>query len=227
MTAPAAARSLYVTGTDTGVGKTVASVALVRAWRARGLRTIGMKPVASGCERTPEGWRNADALRLQAASDPRPAYGDLNPWALPAATAPEFAAREVGATLTIGPILDAHARLATQADLVVVEGVGGWAAPIDDGLAQGDLVRALSLPVVLVVGLRLGCLNHAALTARAIAADGGTLSGWIASEIEPDMPYRDDNLAWLRRHLPAPCWGVLPFRADADEADLSGFLSPR
>ncbi|MBW8850471.1 MAG: dethiobiotin synthase [Xanthomonadales bacterium] len=227
MTAPATARSLYVTGTDTGVGKTVASVALVRAWRARGLRTIGMKPVASGCERTPEGWRNADALRLQAASDPRPAYGDLNPWALPAATAPEFAAREVGATLTIGPILDAHARLAAQADLVVVEGVGGWAAPIDDGLVQADLVGALSLPVVLVVGLRLGCLNHAALTARAIAADGGRLSGWIASEIEPDMPYRDDNLAWLQRHLPAPCWGVLPFRADADEADLSGFLSPR
>jgi len=227
MPQPSAARSVYVTGTDTGVGKTVASVALVRAWRARGLRTIGMKPVASGCERTPEGWRNADALRLQAASDPRPAYDDLNPWALPAATAPEFAAREVGVALTIGPILDAHARLAAQADLVVVEGVGGWAAPIDDGLAQADLVRALSLPVVLVVGLRLGCLNHAALTARAIAADGGTLSGWIASEIEPDLPYRDDNLAWLRRHLPAPCWGVLPFRADADEADLSGFLSPR
>ncbi len=227
MPQPSAARSVYVTGTDTGVGKTVASVALVRAWRARGLRTIGMKPVASGCERTPEGWRNADALRLQAASDPRPAYDDLNPWALPAATAPEFAAREVGVALTIGPILDAHARLAAQADLVVVEGVGGWAAPIDDGLAQADLVRALSLPVVLVVGLRLGCLNHAALTARAIAADGGTLSGWIASEIEPDLPYRDDNLAWLQRHLPAPCWGVLPFRADADEADLSGFLSPR
>lgn len=226
MTAPSAARSLYVTGTDTGVGKTVASVALVRAWRARGLRTIGMKPFASGCERTPEGWRNADALRLQAASDPCPAYADVNPWALPAATAPEFAAREAGVDLAIGPVLAAHARLAAQADVVVVEGVGGWAAPIDDGLAQADLVRALSLPVVLVVGLRLGCLNHAALTARAIAADGGTLAGWIVSEIEPDLPYRDDNLAWLGRHLPAPCWGVLPFRSNAEDMDLSRFLSP-
>lgn len=208
-------RSLYVTGTDTGVGKTVASVALLHAWHARGLRATGMKPIASGCEATPDGWRNDDALRLQAASDPRPAYDDVNPWALPAPTAPAFAARAVGMAITPAPILAAHARLAARADCVLVEGVGGWEAPLDEAFSQADLVRALSLPVVLVVGLRLGCLNHAALTARAIAADGCTLAGWIVSEIEADTPFRAENLDWLERHLPAPCWGMLPFRADA------------
>lgn len=212
---PSDLRSFYVTGTDTGVGKTVASVALLHAWRARGLRAIGMKPIASGCEATPEGWRNDDALRLLAASDPRPAYDDINPWALPAPTAPAFAAEAVGNVITPGPIVAAHARLAAQADCVLVEGVGGWEAPLDDAFSQADLVRALSLPVVLVVGLRLGCLNHAALTARAIAADGCTLAGWVVSEIEADTPFREQNLDWLGRHLPAPCWGVLPFRADA------------
>jgi dethiobiotin synthetase len=225
MTASPAARSLYVTGTDTGVGKTVASAALLHAWRARGLRAIGMKPIASGCEATPEGWRNDDALRLQAASDPRPAYDDLNPWALPAATAPAFAAQAVGVTLTPAPILAAHARLAEQADRVLVEGVGGWEAPLGE-FVQADLVRALSLPVVLVVGLRLGCLNHALLTARAIAADGGTLAGWIVSEVEADMPFRDENLAWLERHLPAPCWGVLPFDAGASAEARARHLTP-
>ncbi|MGN6153384.1 MAG: dethiobiotin synthase [Lysobacteraceae bacterium] len=220
------ARSLYVTGTDTGVGKTVASAALLHAWRAHGLRAIGMKPIASGCEATPDGWRNDDALRLQAASDPRPAYDDLNPWALPAATAPAFAAQAVGATITAGPILAAHARLAAQADRVLVEGVGGWEAPLGEAFAQADLVRALSLPVVLVVGLRLGCLNHALLTARAIAADGGTLAGWIGSGIEADMPFRDENLAWLERHLPAPCWGVLPFDPQASAQARARHLTP-
>ena len=225
MTASPAARSLYVTGTDTGVGKTVASAALLHAWRARGLRAIGMKPIASGCDATPDGWRNDDALRLQAASDPRPGYDDVNPWALPAATAPAFAARAVGATITPAPILAAHARLAAQADRVLVEGVGGWEAPLDDAFSQADLVRALSLPVVLVVGLRLGCLNHAALTARAIAADGCTLAGWIVSEIEADMPFREENLAWLARHLPAPCWGVLPFHAEASALERARHLT--
>lgn len=226
MTASPVARSLFITGTDTGVGKTVASAALLHAWRARGLRAVGMKPIASGCEATPEGWRNDDALRLQAASDPRPAYDDLNPWALPAATAPAFAAEAVGVTLAPAPILAAHARLAGQADRVLVEGVGGWEAPLGEAFAQADLVRALSLPVVLVVGLRLGCLNHALLTARAIAADGATLAGWIMSEVEADMPFRAQNLAWLERHLPAPCWGVLPFDAEASAESRARHLTP-
>lgn len=155
--------AFYVTGTDTGIGKTMGSTALLHALRARGHTAVGMKPVASGCERTPQGWRNEDALALQAASNPQPAYATLNPYALPAPLAPELAAADVGVTLSLEPITQAFAQLRAQAEVVVVEGVGGWAAPLSATLDQADLVRALQLPVVLVVGVRLGCINMRAL----------------------------------------------------------------
>ena len=218
-------RSLYVTGTDTGVGKTVASAALLRRLQAAGLRAVGMKPVASGCERTADGWRNDDALRLQAASDPRPAYDDINPYALEAATAPQLAARAMGVRVELAPLLDAHARLSAQCEVVVVEGVGGWAAPLDDGLDQYELPRALTLPVVLVVGLRLGCLSHARLTARAVAADGIELIGWIGSSVDPDFAERDEYVELLRAALPAPCLGVLPHAASPDPQAMAQWLS--
>ena len=225
MTQGIATRSMYVTGTDTGAGKTVASTALLHALRGHGLRAVGMKPVASGCTREPEGWRNEDALALLAASDPRPAYGDLNPYALPEPLAPELAAREAGIEVALAPLLAAHARLAATADAVVVEGVGGWMAPLSTDLMQADLVRALDLPVVLVVGLRLGCLNHAYATARAIAADGGRLAGWIASEVDPGMARIEDNMALLAARLPAPCWGRLPHAAVPEPGTLAGSLA--
>lgn len=218
------AQGFYVTGTDTGIGKTVASTALLHALRARVLRAVGMKPLASGCERTPQGWRNDDALALQAASDPQPAYADLNPYALPLPLAPELAAREAGVTVELAPILEAYARLQAQADVVVVEGVGGWAAPLSDMLDQADLVRMLDLPVVLVVGLRLGCLNHACLTARAIAADGCRLAGWIGNAVDPGMDRRDDHLALLQARIPAPRWGWLPHLEPANAEVLSRYL---
>lgn len=202
-------RSIYVTGTDTGAGKTFASTALLHALRGHGLRAVGMKPVASGSTRGPGGWRNDDAMALLGASDPPPDYADLNPFALPEPLAPELAARDAGIEVTLPPLLAAHARLAAQADAVVVEGVGGWMAPLAPDLMQADLVRALDLPVVLVVGLRLGCLNHAYATARAIAADGARLAGWIACEVDPAMARIDDNVALLAARLPAPCWGRL------------------
>jgi dethiobiotin synthetase len=214
----------YVTGTDTGVGKTVASASLLHALRARGLRAVGMKPLASGCTQMADGWRNDDALALQHASDPRPDYDDINPYALPLPLAPEFAARAAGIEVAIDPILAAHARLAAQADVMVVEGVGGWMAPLSATLDQIDLVRALRLPVVLVVGLRLGCLNHARLSASAIAADGAHLIGWIASEIDPDMACRDENFQTLAQRLPAPCLGRLPWDRYPDPAALSRHL---
>ena len=217
--------SVYVTGTDTGAGKTLASCALLHALRARGLRAVGMKPVASGCERGPDGWRNADALALQAASDPRPAYADLNPFALPEPLAPELAARDAGVAVTLPPLLASHARLAARADVVVVEGVGGWMAPLATDLMQADLVRALRLPVVLVVGLRLGCLNHAYATARAIAADGARLAGWIASEVDPEMARIDDNVALLAARLGAPCLGRLPHSTAPEPAAMAGCLA--
>ncbi|MFT4256318.1 MAG: dethiobiotin synthase [Pseudoxanthomonas sp.] len=211
------ASGIYVTGTDTGAGKTVASVALLHGLRARGLRATGMKPVASGCPDTAQGWRNDDALALQAASAPLPDYADLNPYALPLPVAPEIAAREAGVDIGLETLRAAHARLRASADVVVVEGVGGWAAPLSATLDQADLVHALRLPVVLVVGLRLGCVNHARLSARAIAADGCELVGWIASEVDPAMARIDENFAILQSRLPVPCWGRLPHAAAEED----------
>ena len=216
--------SVYVTGTDTGIGKTLASCALLHALRGHGLRVAGMKPVASGCERIDGEWKNADALALQAAGEPGIAYADINPFALEHPIAPELAARDAGIDVDLPSILAAHARLAEHADALVVEGVGGWSAPLSASLMQADLVRALRLPVLLVVGLRLGCLNHALLSARAIAADGAHLAGWIASHVDPAMERVDDNIAMLRERLPAPCWGVLPHAPDANPAVMARHL---
>lgn len=202
---------IYVSGTDTGIGKTFASVALLHALRACGLRAVGMKPVASGCEATTYGLRNEDALALQAASDPVPAYADVNPYALRDPLAPEIAAREAGIEIALDPIRAAFARLQAQADTVVVEGVGGWAAPLSATLDQVDVVRALRLPVLLVVGLRLGCQSHALLSARAIMAEGCEPVGWIANEIDPAMARMDENFEILRSRLPMPCWGRLAY----------------
>ncbi|MBO9882689.1 dethiobiotin synthase [Xanthomonas sp. D-109] len=218
--------AFYVTGTDTGIGKTIASTALLHALRARGQRAVGMKPVASGCTREAEGWRNEDALALQEASAPRPRYDDLNPYALPLPLAPELAAADAGVQLELAPIAAAFDRLRAQADVVVVEGVGGWAAPLSATLDQADLARALRLPVVLVVGLRLGCLNHARLSAAAIAADGLQCIGWIGNEIDPAMERIDDNMAMLRARLPMPCWGRLPYRPQPQAEQLAAQLQP-
>ncbi|WP_420007995.1 dethiobiotin synthase [Xanthomonas sacchari] len=218
--------AFYVTGTDTGIGKTIASTALLHALRARGQRAVGMKPVASGCTREAEGWRNEDALALQEASTPRPRYDDLNPYALPLPLAPELAAADAGVQLELAPIAAAFERLRAQADVVVVEGVGGWAAPLSATLDQADLARALRLPVVLVVGLRLGCLNHARLSAAAIAADGLQCIGWIGNEIDPAMERIDDNMAMLRARLPMPCWGRLPYRPQPQAEQLAAALQP-
>ena len=213
--------TVIVSGTDTGIGKTRSSAALLHALRAQGKRAVGMKPVASGCERIDGAWKNEDALALIEASDPRPAYAECNPFALPLPLAPELAARDAGVDVELQTVLDAHARLAASADAVVVEGVGGWAAPLSSSLMQADLVRALDVPVVLVVGLRLGCLNHALLSARAIAADGCRLVGWIANAIDPGMDAVEGNIAMLAARLPAPCWGRLPFDPAADAAASS------
>ncbi|MET7142052.1 dethiobiotin synthase [Xanthomonas sp. PPL139] len=218
--------AFYVTGTDTGIGKTIASTALLHALRARGQRAVGMKPVASGCTREAEGWRNEDALALQEASAPRPRYDDLNPYALPLPLAPELAAADAGVQLELAPIAAAFERLRAQADVVVVEGVGGWAAPLSASLDQADLARALRLPVVLVVGLRLGCLNHARLSAAAIADDGLQCIGWIGNEIDPAMERIDDNMAMLRARLPMPCWGRLPYRPQPQAEQLAAQLQP-
>ena len=210
--------SVFITGTDTGIGKTYASMALLHALRGAGLRAVGMKPVASGCMATAEGLRNEDALALQSASSGSPDYADVNPLAYAAAVSPHLAAAAEGRRVELAPVQAAYARLAARADMVVVEGVGGWLAPLSDTLVAGDLARVLGLPVILVVGLRLGCLNHALLSARAIAADGCTLLGWIGNRIDPAMLEPERNLDTLRTRLPAPCLGVIAHDATAAAA---------
>lgn len=216
--------SVFVTGTDTGVGKTFASCVLLHALRAKGQRAVGMKPVASGCEQRDGEWRNADALALQEASDPRPAYALVNPFALPQPTAPQIAAVDANVEVCLEPMLAAFELLRQQADSVVVEGVGGWLAPMADGLEQADLARALRLPVVMVVGLKLGCLNHARLTARAVLADGLPLKGWIVSDVDPALAHAEAYFGLLQSALPAPCLGRLPHRPDGSAAALAGTL---
>ena len=202
-------RGVFVTGTDTGIGKTWASCVLLAALRARGLRAVGMKPVASGCIATPTGLRNEDAEALIASSDPTPAYADCNPFALAEPIAPHIAARASGIEITLAPMLAAYARVADGAEHIVVEGVGGWMVPFSETLMQADLVRALDVPVILVVGLRLGCISHALLSVRAIRDDGCILAGWIANRIDPAMACADANLATLRERIAAPLLGVL------------------
>lgn len=221
---PQRRQGYYVTGTDTGVGKTFACVALLHALRARGRTAVGMKPVASGCELTSEGLRNEDALALQAASSPTPAYELINPFALPAATAPQIAAALAGVTVSLPPMLAAYQSLALLADTVVVEGVGGWLAPFANGLDQSRFAVAVGLPVILVVGLRLGCLSHARLTERAIREDGVVLVGWIGSAVEPQFAHSTEYQSLLYRELSAPCLGILAHATDGDAGRAAATL---
>jgi dethiobiotin synthetase len=214
----------YLTGTDTDAGKTHATCALLHAFRAAGRTAIGMKPVASGCTRTPEGWRSEDALKLLTSSDPRPDYGLVNPFALPDATAPEIAAERASVSVALPVIDKAFRALQTQAEVVLIEGVGGWMAPLATGLDQCELARMCGAPVILVVGLRLGCINHARLSARAIVADGCELRGWIASAVDPSLDYAEEYFRLLCAALPAPCLGRLPHAAMPDAKRLAEHL---
>ncbi|MGH8397793.1 MAG: dethiobiotin synthase [Gammaproteobacteria bacterium] len=218
-------RGLFVTGTDTGVGKTCVATGLVRACVRAGLLTVGMKPVASGCVQTPDGLRNEDALALQAAANlPRP-YELVNPYAFAPPIAPHIAAREAGVKIELRRILSAFEQLCADVDAVVVEGVGGWQVPLAENFGLPDLARALALPVILVVGLRLGCLNHALLSARAIRADGLTLAGWVANGIDPNFERRAENLAVLMEVADAPPLAEISWQPGATVAAVAAQLN--
>jgi dethiobiotin synthetase len=209
-------QNLFVTGTDTGVGKTLVSAALLRCFRQRGLRVAGMKPVASGCESTPAGLRNEDALALQAESSTDWPYATINPFAYAPAIAPHVAANEAGIPIDFETILARYATLAAVSDRVVVEGAGGWLVPLAGRRTIADLAATLGLDVVLVVGLRLGSLNHAFLTADAIEARGLRLVGWVANTIDPAYDRLEANLATLDERLPAPRLGLIPHGRPGD-----------
>lgn len=204
-------RSFFVTGTDTACGKTAVSLGLMWALRQSGLRVLGMKPVASGSRVTSDGLRNDDALRLQAqASGPLP-YAAVNPYAFEPPLAPHIAAQQAGVEIELARLRRAYRELAAAADAVIVEGVGGWHVPLGPDTDLPDLVRALELPVLLVVGLKLGCLNHALLSVESILSSAVPLAGWVATPVERDMPARDENLAALETRIAAPCLGVVPW----------------
>jgi dethiobiotin synthetase len=203
-------RGFFIAGTDTGVGKTMVAVALTRALVARGLRTAVMKPVAAGVVPTPEGPRNDDALELLGQSNVEAPYEDVNPWLLNTPASPHLAARHDGVSITPDRILAAHRRLAARSDLVLAEGAGGWLAPISSVATMADIAEKLGLPVILVVGLRLGCLNHALLTREAIRASGLPFAGWIATKMTVEMPLVDANIESLTSRFRLPPLAVVP-----------------
>lgn len=201
------ARGYFVTGTDTGVGKTTVAVALIHALRQRGLKVAAMKPVAAGCEWVEGELANADVRALCAAANVHADPALVNPYTFAPAIAPHIAAAQAGIEIKLETIMSAYAALSRAADVVVVEGVGGFRVPLSASLDTADLAQALNLPVVLVVGMRLGCLNHALLTAEAIHHRGLTWAGWVANELDPDMPALAENMVELKMRLPIPCLG--------------------
>lgn len=214
----------FVAGTDTEIGKTFVTCTLLHAARNRGLTAIGMKPIAAGAETVNGEFINEDAARLRAAGSFDPGLALLNPYCLTSPIAPHIAAAEEGVRIDAGRIRDAFAALTTRADVVFVEGVGGFRVPLDDDYDTADLARDMGLPVILVVGMRLGCINHALLTAEAIAARGLNLAGWVANRIDPAMLRFEQNLDALSQRLSAPLLGVVPFQADGNPAAAAGAL---
>jgi dethiobiotin synthetase len=200
----------FITGTDTGVGKTFVAVALTRALVARGLKTAVMKPVAAGSIDTPDGPRNDDALELLGASNVPAAYEDVNPWLFPMPASPHLAARAEGVSIAYEPIVASCWRLAAMSDVLVVEGAGGWLAPISGTATMADIADRLALPVILVVGMRLGCLNHALLTREAIRARGLPFRGWIANKLAVEMPLVAANIETLSARFGMPPLAVVP-----------------
>lgn len=213
-----------VTGTDTEIGKTWGSVALIHAWRRLGLTVAGMKPVASGCAIRDGKLYNDDALALHEAAGLEVPYDWVNPYAFAPPIAPHLAAAQIGVGIELNVIGTAFAQLQRQADKVIVEGVGGWRVFLNEQQSLRDLARALKAEVVLVVGLRLGCINHALLSAEAIARDGLHLAGWLANPADPEFAAAD-SVQTLRKHLHAPYFGCLPRLDVLDGARLGAALN--
>lgn len=206
-----AKKAFFITGTDTNVGKTLIAAGLLVAAKNKGLTTAALKPVAAGCEKTDEGLRNSDALLLQSVITQSLAYDQINPYALEAAIAPHIAAQQEKRSLSVDRLSGFCRGVLSSANFTLLEGAGGWSVPINARETLADLAKNLQLPVIIVVGVRLGCINHALLSFEAIVRDGLPVAGWIANCIDPDMPVLQENIDSLRARLPIPCLGVVPF----------------
>lgn len=214
------ATGFFVTGTDTGIGKTIVSCALLRAFAAQGKEVIGMKPIVAGSEN--DQWM--DVEQLLAASNVNVTRQQINPYAFDPPISPHLAAQQLGTEIDLSVIYHAYQQLSAKADLVIVEGAGGFLVPVNERQNGSDLAKTLNLPVILVVGMRLGCLNHALLTAQAIKTAGLTLAGWVANCIDPQMNVVAENIATLEQRLDFPLLGTLPFRREANIAHNAGLL---
>jgi dethiobiotin synthetase len=216
----------FVTGTDTGVGKTVVTLGLMRHLQDRGRRVVAMKPVASGCRHTAQGLRNDDALLLQRQGSLPLDYHEINPYAFEPAIAPHLAAAAAGVRIEPDAIRTGFERLAVQADQVCVEGIGGWLVPLNEVHTVADLAAELELGIILVVGIRLGCLNHALLTQAVIAGAGLHLAGWVANQPSPECERAGEIIGALRSRLAAPLLGTVPFLPGCSPADVAACLDP-
>lgn len=215
--------ALFIAGTDTEVGKTVVSKAILQAFAAKELTTIGYKPVAAGCEQYPEGARNSDALHLQEAATQDIEYDDVNPYALMLPASPHIAAKRDGVVIDEAVLskLEQHKQ---NSDFVLVEGAGGWRVPVSDDVCLSNWVKKEQLPVVLTVGIKLGCLSHALLTAEAIRADGLNLVGWVANRINPGTEHYADIIAMLEDKLGAPKLGEIPYVPKAKSKNIGKYI---
>ncbi len=214
----------FITGTDTGVGKTLVGAALIHTLVKRGLRAAGMKPVATGCKWKGGALRSEDAEILAAESNVKAPYDWVNPYAYQPPIAPHIAAKQHRGYISLEHIADCKAQLLQMADAVIVEGVGGFRVPLNDDQDTADMALLLGLPVILVVGLRLGCLNHALLTAENIQRCGLKLAGWVGNRIDPGMTHMEANLDTLRQRLTVPCLGVVPLMVPVLPEQIAPFL---
>lgn len=221
------AKAYFIAGTDTDAGKTLVAAGLLAAAVKRGINCLGIKPVAAGCDVTEAGLRNDDALKLLEQMNVPLSYEQVNPVALQPPVAPHLAARQCGQSLRLPALVD-HCRtvLAGFEGFALIEGAGGWRLPLNEDEYLSELPRQLGIPVILVVGMKLGCLNHALLTLEAIERDGLVLAGWVANAIDPGMQLFDENLETLKQKISAPLLGVIPpLAGEGKEQQAAGFLA--
>nr|WP_086938279.1 dethiobiotin synthase [Thaumasiovibrio occultus] len=216
--------AFFVAGTDTEVGKTVCSRAIIQAAVAHGIQVAGFKPVASGSQQTPVGTRNSDALYLQDAANVEMSYEEVNPYPLLEPISPHLAARLDGVDIDFGVINQAFDNAKTKAEMVLVEGAGGWRVPVTDEVYLSEWVKERDLPVILVVGIKLGCMSHAVLTAEAIERDGLKVAGWIANRINPGLDNYAEVIKFLENKLPGKKLGEIPYMPGITRRDLSQYI---
>lgn len=216
----------FITGTDTGVGKTVVTAGLLKHFKNQGYSTAALKPLATGGINTPDGWRNEDVMAIHAECSLPLTDQEINPFSFVPAIAPEIAAKEVGVTLTVEKTTQACEPIFNKnADITIVEGVGGWMVPISEDETMADFALSLKLPVIVVIGMRLGCINHALLTRAAVLERKLLIAGWVANCIEPNMPYLKENIETLKKQFEEPLLGVVPFMSEPDMATVAKSLS--